>query len=85
VETSEIRIANVVFEDRLFLRRLERTLNVELEKMNRLLSEQVKLLEERKQLLAEVHEAVEQRWQTEEQSSLINSAEHTSKGTVDGD
>lgn len=66
METSEVRIANVVFEDRLFLRRLERTLNAELERTNNLLAEQVKLLEERKQLLAEVCKAVQSRWETEE-------------------
>ena len=68
METSETRIANVVYEDRLFLRRLERTLNAELERTNRLLAEQVTLLETRKQLLAEVQEAVQQRWATEERA-----------------
>jgi uncharacterized damage-inducible protein DinB len=83
METSEVRIANVVFEDRLFLRRLERTLNAELERTNNLLAEQIKLLEERKQLLAEVLKAVEQRWQTEEQSEPIKSAERTEEDSRD--
>lgn len=83
METSEVRIANVVFEDRLFLRRLERTLNAELERTNNLLVEQVKLLEVRKQLLGDVLDAVQQRWQTEEQSTLINPAERTEAGSCD--
>lgn len=77
METSEVRIANVVFEDRLFLRRLERTLNAELERTNNLLAEQARLLEERKQLLAAVQRSVEERWQTEERSEPIKPANHT--------
>jgi hypothetical protein len=83
METNEIRIANVVFEDRLFLRRLERTLNAELERTNTLLAEQIKLLNARKQLLAEVLKAVEQRWQTEGRSEPIGSAEHTEEEARD--
>jgi uncharacterized damage-inducible protein DinB len=75
METTERKIPNYVFEDCLFARRLERTLNAELEKLNAMLAGQVKLLEERKQLLAEIHAAVQQRWQDEEQSRLIDSAE----------
>jgi hypothetical protein len=75
METPEKKIPNFIYEDLLFQRRLERTLNAELEKLNAMLAGQVKLLEERKQLLAEIHAAVQQRWQDEEQSRLIDSAE----------
>jgi hypothetical protein len=68
MEASEIKIPNYVFEDRLFQRGLERTLNAELEKLNALLAEQIKLLEQRKELLSDVHEAVQRRWKEEQDS-----------------
>jgi hypothetical protein len=76
METPEKKIPNYVFEDLLFQRRLERTLNAELEKTNTLLAEQVRLLEERKELMAEVHAAVQQRREGEED------AKQESSGTI---
>jgi ABC-type transporter Mla subunit MlaD len=66
METSEKKIPNFVFEDLLFERRLCRTLNAEQEKLNALLAEHVRLLAERRALMAEIHESVQQRWETEE-------------------
>ena len=83
METPEKKIPNYIFEDLLFRRRLERTLNPELEKTNTLLAEQVRLLEERKQLLAEVHLAVQKRWEVEEQSRLIDPAKNTGEEARD--
>jgi hypothetical protein len=75
METIEKKIPNYVFEDLLFRRRLQRNLNDELTRLNNLLSEQIKLLQERKALMAEVHEAVQQRWEEEvEAASNIHSA-----------
>jgi hypothetical protein len=66
METSEQEIPNYVLEDLLFQRRLQRNLNTELERLNTLLAEQIKLLEHRKELLSDVHEAVERRWKEEQ-------------------
>ena len=66
METTEKKIPNYIFEDLLFQRRLQRNLNAELEKLNTLLAEQVRMLEERKALMTEVHEAVQLRWKAEE-------------------
>lgn len=75
METTEKTISNYVFEDLLFQRRLQRNLNAEQERLNALLAEHIRLLEARRQLMAEVHEAVRQRWQSEEEAaSKINSA-----------
>jgi hypothetical protein len=63
--TEENRIPTFVLEDLLFQRRLQRNLNAELERLNNLLVTQVTLPEERKQLLAEVHEAIQKRWDEE--------------------
>ena len=57
-----------VLEDQLFRRRLQRNLNDELERLNRLLAEQVELLQKRKELFAEVNAAVMLRWEIEEDS-----------------
>jgi hypothetical protein len=75
METTEKKIPNYVFEDLLFQRRLQRNLNAELEKLNTLLAGQVRMLEERKELMAEVHAAEKKRWTNEEQSTPIGSAE----------
>ena len=83
METSEKKIPVFVLEDRLFQGRLERTLNAELEKTNTLLAEQVRFLQERKGLMAEVHSAVQQRWQDEEQSTLIDPAKNTGQEARD--
>jgi hypothetical protein len=77
METTEKNIPNYVYEDLLFRRRLQRTLNSEYEKLSALLVTQVQLLKERMALLAEVHESVQQRWKDEEPSTFIDSAEHT--------
>ncbi len=65
METTDQKIPNYVLEDLLFQRRLHRTLNAEQERLNALLAEHVRLLEARRQLMAEVHEAVQQRWKDE--------------------
>jgi hypothetical protein len=70
-------IPNYVFEDFLFQQRLQRDLNKELEHLNRLLAQQVRLLHERRALMTEIHEAVEQRWKDEEQSTLDTTGEET--------
>jgi predicted nuclease with TOPRIM domain len=66
MKTNEVKIPIYVFEDLLFERRLQRNLNAEQEKLNALLAEHVRLLEVRRQLMSKVHEAVQQRWDTEE-------------------
>ena len=78
METSEKTIPAFVLEDLLFQRRLQRTLNAELEKTNLLLASQVGLLQERKELLAEVHAAVQERWQDEQQAE--NTGEEAQHG-----
>jgi len=65
METSEMRIPTFVLEDRLFMRRLERNINEELERLNKLVAEQVELLQMRKELMAEVNAAVMLRWKNE--------------------
>jgi hypothetical protein len=77
METTEKKIPNYVFEDLLFQRRLQRNLNAELEKLNTLLAEQNRFLQERMALMAEVHAAVQKRWEDEEQSTLIDPAKNT--------
>ena len=69
METNEREIPWYLFEDLLFERRLQRNLNDELERLNNLLVEQVRLLEERKALMANVHAAVQQRWKDEEEAT----------------
>jgi len=66
MEKNEREIPRFVFEDLLFARRLQRNLNAEQERLNSLLAEHVRLLQERRALMAEVHEAVQQRWHDEE-------------------
>ena len=68
MESSERELPRYIFEDLLFERRLCRTLNAEQEKLNALLSEQVRLLEARKQLMADVRESVQQRREVEKNS-----------------
>ena len=77
METSEKAIPNYIYEDLLFERRLQRNLSDELERLNKLLSEQIRLLEERKALMVEVREAVQQRWTDEEQSVLTDPTQNT--------
>ena len=66
-----------LLEDLLFRRRLQRNLNSELERLNGLLVEQIRLLQERKALMAEAHDAMQQRWKDEEnaESSAQSAAE----------
>jgi len=66
MEPSEQKIPNYVYEDLLFQRRLQRSLNAEEERLNALLAEHVRLVAERRALMAEVHDAVQQRWKDEE-------------------
>lgn len=83
METPEVKIPNYVFEDQLFQRRLQRNLNTELERLNNLLAEQTRLLQKRKGLMAEDHDAVQQRWADEERSMLHDSAKHTEEKASD--
>jgi hypothetical protein len=71
METPKTKIP--ICEDLLFMRRLERNLIDALEKINSLLLWQVKLLEERKELMAEVHAAVQQRWADEDSTEQESS------------
>jgi hypothetical protein len=68
METSEKKIPNYVFEDLLFERRLQRNLRDALERLNKLLAEQVELLQRRKELLADVHDGVQRRLRTEDEA-----------------
>ena len=58
METTEKKIPTYVYEDLLFRRRLQRSLNAEYEKLSALLVEQVRLLKERDALMDGVHESV---------------------------
>ena len=80
MEPSDKKIPNFVLEDLLFQRRLERDLSDELERLNRLLAEQVELLQTRKELLCEVHAAVLQR-STDEDDAVQESANSTTEET----
>jgi hypothetical protein len=62
------KIPNYVFEDLLFRRRLERSLNGELERLSHLLVAQVKLLRQREVLMADVSGAVQRRWNEEKEA-----------------
>ncbi len=69
-------IPNYVFEDLLFRRRLERTMNAELERFNALLKEQMSLIEERRESLCAISAATAEKLEREEEadSSGANSA-----------
>jgi hypothetical protein len=84
METTEQKIPNYVFEDLLFQRRLQRNLNAEQEKLNAQLAEHVRLLQERRALMAEVHESVQQRWKDEEEPSDTHTELNT-EGDGDAD
>lgn len=64
--TNDKQIPNYVFEDLLFRRRLERTLNKELERFNALLKEQMFLIDQRNDLLRDLRCAALQRLADEE-------------------
>jgi hypothetical protein len=82
MEKTEQKIPNYIFEDLLFRRRLERSLNDELERLYNLLTEQVRLLREREALIGKVHAAVQQRWEEEEKAeSNIHSATAIKEGS----
>jgi hypothetical protein len=70
------QIPNYVFEDLLFRRRLERSLNAELERINSLLKEQIVLIEKRRESLSAVSSATADKLNREEQadSCAANSA-----------
>jgi hypothetical protein len=76
MEITEKQIPNYVFEDLLFRRRLERTLNAELERFNGLLKEQISLIEKRRESLCAVSVATAEKLNREEQadSPEVNSA-----------
>ena len=77
METTEKKIPNYIFEDMLFRRRLQRSLNDELERLYKLLVEQVRLLKERDDLMSKIHAAVEHRCEEEEPSEVIVRTELT--------
>jgi tRNA nucleotidyltransferase (CCA-adding enzyme) len=62
------QIPNYVFEDLLFRRRLERTLNAELERFNALLKEQNSLIEKRRDSLCTVSLATAEKLSREEEA-----------------
>lgn len=66
MEANERELPRYLIEDLLFERRLQRNLSSELERLNKLLAEQVRMLEERKTLMADIREAVQLRWKAEE-------------------
>jgi hypothetical protein len=71
METTEKKIPTYVYEDLLFRRRLQRSLNAEYEKLSALLVEQFRLLKERDALMDGVHESVNQRWRDEEEAASV--------------
>jgi hypothetical protein len=77
METTEKKIPTYVYEDLLFRRRLQRSLNAEYEKLSVLLVEQVRLLKERDALMDGIHAAVKQRWEEEEAESVAVRIEAT--------
>ena len=77
METTEKKIPTYVYEDLLFRRRLQRSLNAEYEKLSVLLVEQVRLLKERDALMDGIHAAVKQRWEGEEAESVAVRIEAT--------
>jgi hypothetical protein len=85
MEMTERKTPTYVLEDLLFQRRLERTLNAELEKTNALLAVQARLLQERRALMAEVHDCVQQRWKDEDAASSDTHSEPNTEGDGDAD
>lgn len=85
MEANEREIPRYVLEDLLFERRLCRTLNAEQEKLNALLAEHVRLLAERRALMADVHASVQQRWKDEESAASTLRSAPVSEEAVDGD
>jgi hypothetical protein len=77
METTEKNIPNYVFEDLLFQRRLQRDLNTELERLNKLLAEQVELLQKREVASAKIYATLMLRWESEEESVSPNPNEAT--------
>lgn len=83
MEMPEQKIPNYFFQDLLFRRRLERSLNAEYEKLNAPLAEHVRLLQERRTLMVEIHDIVQQRWKLAEEATYnVHSAAETEE---DGD
>jgi hypothetical protein len=75
--TTEKKIPNYVFEDLLFQRRLQRNLNTELERLNRLLAEQVELLQKREVASSQIYATLMLRWGSEEESASPTTNEAT--------
>ena len=69
----------------MFERRLCRTLAAEQEKLNALLAEHVRLLAERKALMEQVHEAVQQHWKADEAAASTPHPEPLIEEASDGD
>jgi len=62
------QIPNYLFDDLLFRRRLERSLNAELERFNALLTEQISLIQKRKESLLAISSAAAERLNREEEA-----------------
>lgn len=84
MEPTEKAIPTYVLEDLLFQRRLQRNLITEQERLNALLAEHVGLLQARRALMAEVHEAVQQRWLAEKESETNTHSVQGIEEAVDG-
>ncbi|HWA95066.1 MAG TPA: hypothetical protein VG844_10745 [Terracidiphilus sp.] len=85
MEANEREIPRYVLEDLLFQRRLQRNLNAEQEKLNALLAEHVRLLAERRALMANVQALVQQRWKDEESAASSLHSAPVSEEAIDGD
>ena len=81
--TNDKQIPNYVFEDLLFRRRLERSLNKELERFNTLLKEQIFLIDQRNDLLCDLRCAVLQRLADEDTPSPVPEPDSGSTETPD--
>ena len=84
MEMNEREIPRYVFEDLLFRRRLQRNIADELERFNQLLTAQIKLMENRKTLMSEIQEAVQQRWEAEHKAESSTSANQPDEEAQNG-
>lgn len=85
METSERKIPVYALDDFLFQRQLQRSLNTEQERLNALLTEHVRLLQERRALMVKVHSAVQERWKDEDKAASNTHSVTESEGAVDGE
>jgi hypothetical protein len=76
---NERTIPKYVFEIQLFQRRLERTLRIEEDRVNKLLQQQIELIKSRKKLLLDLHRTVLERW-NEELNAVAPASEETPNG-----